>query len=134
MKPSCVAAPEGALAAAGGGVTPGGAPRLADATCTSRCVAALKATPGATVRLVGSHLDSAAGVIFKGPEGSLRSPVLKRLDDKPAGLTGRYLNQSFETEAHTITFDEVTLLRAAAKYGKAVAHVAEGKPRTSLVL
>jgi len=67
-----------ALAAAGGGVATGGTPRLADATCTSRCVAARKATPGATVRLIGIHLDSVARVVFQGGAGPLRAAVLRR--------------------------------------------------------
>jgi hypothetical protein len=48
-----------------------------------------------------------------------------RMDDKPSWLTSRYLNQSFEIEDYVITFDETSLLRAAVKYGRAVAHVAE---------
>ena len=43
-----------AAIAPGGGVAPAGKPRLADATCLSRCVATHKATPGATVKLTGS--------------------------------------------------------------------------------
>jgi murein DD-endopeptidase MepM/ murein hydrolase activator NlpD len=76
---AAVAVPStGAQAAAGGGFATGGKPTLADATCTSRCVAVRKATPGATVRLTGSHLGSAVRVVFQGTEGALRSSVLER--------------------------------------------------------
>ena len=68
----------GAQAATGGGVPIGGKPRLADATCTSRCVSVRKATPGATVRLTGSHLNSAVRVVFRGAEGALPATVLSR--------------------------------------------------------
>jgi len=57
----------GASAAeAGGGLAPSGTPRISDATCMSRCVSARKATPGATVRLIGSFLDETSRVVFKG--------------------------------------------------------------------
>jgi hypothetical protein len=73
----------------------------------------------------GEHVDNRAE---QASHSDLRAALddlpWKQLDDKPAWLTGRYLNQSFEIEEHTITFDEHTLLRAAAKYGRAVAHVA----------
>lgn len=44
------------------------------------------------------------------------------LEDLPSGLRQRYLDQSFEIEDLTLEFDETTLLRAAAKYGRAIAH------------
>jgi tagaturonate epimerase len=34
-----------------------------------------------------------------------------------------YIDQSFQIEAHTLVFQEETLLRAAAKYGRAIVHV-----------
>ncbi len=55
-----------AAVGAGGGLAPSGTPRISDATCMSRCVAARKATPGATVRLTGSYLDETSRVVFKG--------------------------------------------------------------------
>jgi murein DD-endopeptidase MepM/ murein hydrolase activator NlpD len=70
--------PSAVAAVAGGGIHTAGSPRLADATCASRCVAVRKATPGATVRLTGSHLDSASRVVFQGAEGRLPSTVLRR--------------------------------------------------------
>lgn len=48
----------------------------------------------------------------------------EQLEDDPRTLSARYLNQSIEAEGHTIRLDEHKLLRAAVKYGRAVAHVA----------
>jgi murein DD-endopeptidase MepM/ murein hydrolase activator NlpD len=59
-------AAEASAAGAGGGLAPSGTPRLSDATCLSRCVAARKATPGATVQLSGSYLDETSRIVFKG--------------------------------------------------------------------
>ncbi|HSH82432.1 MAG TPA: tagaturonate epimerase family protein [Herpetosiphonaceae bacterium] len=46
------------------------------------------------------------------------------LEDAPADLLRRYGDQALEIEDHTIRFDEATAVRAAAKYGRAIAHVA----------
>lgn len=46
------------------------------------------------------------------------------LDDSPSGLTGRYGGAVLDVEGHRIVFDDETVLRAAVKYGRAVAHVA----------
>jgi tagaturonate epimerase len=46
------------------------------------------------------------------------------LQDSPAGMKKRYLGSAFEAEGHQVRFDEVSLARAAVKYGPAVAHVA----------
>jgi hypothetical protein len=45
------------------------------------------------------------------------------LEDRPGALMDRYANRTFDIEDHAIRFDEHTLLKAAAKYGGAVAHV-----------
>jgi hypothetical protein len=47
------------------------------------------------------------------------------LADTPESLTTRYAGKNFELEGHTIEFDDTTLPRAAAKYGRAVVHVAQ---------
>jgi len=47
------------------------------------------------------------------------------LEDTQAALGQRYLGQSFAVEQLRVTFDEAVVLRAAAKYGKAVSHVAK---------
>jgi len=74
----------------------------------------------------GEHVDNSA-------ESASPSELLEKLgslpwkllDDKPSWLTSRYVGPSFDVEEHTITFDEHTLVKAAVKYGQAVAHVAE---------
>ncbi len=45
------------------------------------------------------------------------------LDDAPAALSVRYLHRPFDVEETLVSFDEPQLLRAAVKYGRAVAHV-----------
>lgn len=47
-----------------------------------------------------------------------------RLEDDLAALQARYLKTFDIEESFTITFDRETLFRAAAKYGRAIAHVA----------
>jgi hypothetical protein len=44
------------------------------------------------------------------------------LEDTPESLHERYLNRRFEVEDFSVEFDQSTLARAAAKYGRAVAH------------
>jgi len=44
------------------------------------------------------------------------------LNDSPEALAKRYLDKSFDLEGNVIHFDEVTLLRSAIKYGRAIAH------------
>jgi len=44
------------------------------------------------------------------------------LEDTPGKLHERYLDVEFEVEDLALLFDEATLARAAAKYGRAVAH------------
>jgi tagaturonate epimerase len=46
------------------------------------------------------------------------------LEDAPADLRRRHLGEAFEVEGHGVPFDDVSLVRAAVKYGAAVAHVA----------
>jgi hypothetical protein len=73
----------------------------------------------------GEHVDSAADAADL-PALRARAEALPwaALEDSEALLRKRYLGHSFEVEHLKITFDEATLLRAAAKYGRAVAHVA----------
>jgi len=60
--------------------------------------------------------------------GDLRAAVDRlpwdKLEDSAKSMTARYLNKTLDIEGRVIRFGEVTLLRAAVKYGKAVAHVA----------
>jgi hypothetical protein len=73
----------------------------------------------------GDHVDSSAD--SAGPE-ALRAAVAALpwadLEDTDADLRARHLGRSVVVEGHELHFDEETLLRAAAKYGRAVAHVA----------
>jgi tagaturonate epimerase len=48
----------------------------------------------------------------------------EQLEDSPAALAARYLSTPISCEEHIIRFDELTLMRAAVKYGRAVAYVA----------
>ncbi len=73
----------------------------------------------------GEHVDNSAE---DATATTLRSMVEKlpwaALEDNVAGLRARFLDKSFDVEGNCIEFDEQTLLRAAAKYGRAIAHVA----------
>jgi tagaturonate epimerase len=48
----------------------------------------------------------------------------QNLEDLPADLKRRYLDSAFEADGHEVRFDDISLARAAVKYGTAVAHVA----------
>jgi hypothetical protein len=73
----------------------------------------------------GDHVDSSAD---SADAGALRAAVAAlpwpELEDTEDGLRTRHLERTVVVEGHELRFDEVTLLRAAAKYGRAVAHVA----------
>jgi len=45
------------------------------------------------------------------------------LADTPRDLTHRYLDSTVDCEGYQVSFDELSLHRAAVKYGRAVAHV-----------
>ena len=44
------------------------------------------------------------------------------LQDSAQGMQDRYLGRQFTVEDFVLTLDERTLLRAATKYGRAIAH------------
>jgi hypothetical protein len=71
----------------------------------------------------GDHVDNEA---HTAPLGALKDKIHALpwgvLDDTPADLHTRYLDRAFQVEGFTLTCDEATLARAAAKYGRAVAH------------
>src|SRR5438105_6621783 len=73
----------------------------------------------------GEHVADAAEAA---PAHELRARLDRlpwaRLEDSPTALAARYLSKPFECEDHVIRFDEPTLVRAAVKYGRAIAHVA----------
>jgi hypothetical protein len=64
-----------------------------------------------------AHTDSPA--ILKAKVDALPWDVL---DISPEGLEEHYLGHRFEVEALIVEFDQVSLARAAAKYGRAIAH------------
>jgi len=47
-----------------------------------------------------------------------------QIEDDYQALVSRYVDRSFDVEGNRIRFDELTILRAAAKYGRALAHIA----------
>jgi hypothetical protein len=73
----------------------------------------------------GEHVDGAADAA---DPGAVRAAVSALpwadLEDSEEDLRARYRGRTVVAEDHRLTFDEETLLRAAAKYGRAVAHVA----------
>jgi hypothetical protein len=73
----------------------------------------------------GDHVDSTAD--GAGPEelcAAVSALPWADLEDTEADLRARYLGRTVGVEDHTFELDEATVLRAAAKYGRAVAHVA----------
>lgn len=73
----------------------------------------------------GAHVDASAEQM---PLQDLRTHLdalpWAQLEDTPAALMQRYLAAPVRCEEHLISFDETVLMRAAVKYGRAVAHVA----------
>lgn len=71
----------------------------------------------------GDHVDDAADTDSPAVlEAKVASLPWLVLDGSPADLRDRYLGHSFDVGDFSPTFDEESLLRAAAKYGRAVAH------------
>lgn len=74
----------------------------------------------------GDHVDNEAHTAPKDVlDLKVQSLPWDRLDDSMEALRARYLPTSFELEGLTLSFDEVSLARAAAKYAGAIAHTAE---------
>jgi hypothetical protein len=73
----------------------------------------------------GDHVDNEA---HTAPLEVLKSKVHAlpwvELEDSPEGLHERYLGRQFTVESLLLDFDEQALARAAAKYGRAIAHTA----------
>ena len=71
----------------------------------------------------GDHVDNEA---HTAPIDTLVDKVhalpWAELEDAPDQLHERYLSVDFEVEELTLLFDEMALARAAAKYGRAIAH------------
>ena len=68
----------------------------------------------------GDHVDNRAETATAGQLRELADHLPSEIRPEASGLQ----DQTFQIEHLTIIFDEITLLRAAVKYGKAVAHVA----------
>ena len=73
-----------------------------------------------------AHVDSAADADdLASLRGKVAALPWAELDDSEAALRKRYVGRQFAVEHLRVAFDEAVTLRAAAKYGKAVAHVAK---------
>jgi hypothetical protein len=73
----------------------------------------------------GDHVDNEAHTApLDVLEDKLGALPWSDLQDTAGDLRARYLTQSFAVEDLTLVFDEVSLLRAACKYGRAIAHTA----------
>lgn len=72
----------------------------------------------------GMYVDSAADSAAEGDlRDRFRALPWEQLADTPSDLARRYLASSIDCDGHRISFDEITLHRAAVKYGRAIAHV-----------
>jgi hypothetical protein len=71
----------------------------------------------------GDHVDNEAHTApLEVLKGKIHALPWDELVDTPEGLHTRYLNRRFEVEDFALEFDQTTLARAAAKYGRAIAH------------
>ena len=72
----------------------------------------------------GEHVNRDAD---SAPPGALREAwealPWDRLEDSPAAMRARLAGRAFDIEGQAVHLDEGTLLKAAVKYGRAVAHV-----------
>jgi hypothetical protein len=73
----------------------------------------------------GDHVDDGAEGV---PPGELKAKVealpWAALEDTAQDLQRRFLDRRFDLEGFTLEFDQEALWRAAAKYGRAIAHTA----------
>ncbi len=73
----------------------------------------------------GEHVNRDAD---SAPPGALREAwdalPWDGLEDSPASMRARLAGRAFDVEGQTVRLDEGTLIKAAVKYGRAVAHVA----------
>ena len=73
----------------------------------------------------GEHVDDRAETVDPAELRELFQALpWAELDDRPDEALRRYGSLSLQIEDHTITLDDPAALRAAVKYGRAVAHVA----------
>jgi hypothetical protein len=73
----------------------------------------------------GDHVDSRADAAAdRDLWAAVAALPWDGLEDTSKDLKGRYVGRRVSVEDHVLELDEPTVLRAAAKYGRAVAHVA----------
>jgi hypothetical protein len=73
----------------------------------------------------GDHVDNEAHTAsVEALEAKIEALPWQRLADTLDRLRARYLDRRFEAEALSLEFDRTSLARAAAKYGRAIAHTA----------
>ncbi len=71
----------------------------------------------------GDHVNNRAHTAsLEELKGMIHALPWDLLEDSPEGLHTRYLGRQFRVESFTLEFRETTLARAAAKYGRALAH------------
>ena len=74
----------------------------------------------------GDHVDNDAHTASLDVlKDKIHTMPWSELEDTPEQLHERYLDKSFPVEELTVVFDTSTLARAAAKYGRAIAHTAQ---------
>jgi len=73
----------------------------------------------------GDHVDNEAHTAaLEVLENKLHALPWDDLAGTPGDLHARYLGHTFQVEDRTLVYDEMALARAAAKYGRAIAHTA----------
>ena len=71
----------------------------------------------------GDHVDNAAHTAPPAEvEAKVQALPWDALEDTPQDMERRYLGRSFDLGEFALTFDRESLWRAAAKYGRAIAH------------
>lgn len=72
----------------------------------------------------GEHVDNSAETATPAElRASLERLPWERLEDTAKALAVRYAGRTYDVEGQALVLDEPTLLRAAVKYGRAIAHV-----------
>jgi hypothetical protein len=71
----------------------------------------------------GDHVDNEAHMApLEVLKEKIHALPWEALEDTPEGLHERYLDKRFAVEDFAVEFDQTALARAAAKYGRAIAH------------
>jgi hypothetical protein len=74
----------------------------------------------------GEHVDNAAVAALPAKvEAKVQALPWEALEDTPKDMERRYLDRAFDLGEFALTFERERLYRAAAKYGRAVAHTAK---------